>query len=185
MERRTFLKWVTHALGALFGLILLVPGAAYLIDPRNRKPQAAAFKRVARLRDLPEPGPDGTAVPKQVVVREANRRDAWTIHPDEVIGRVWLVRQRDGNVTAFTTICPHLGCPINFDGANNQFSCPCHGGTFDRMGKRLDPAKNPAPRGMDELEVKKVPVDGQDGDFHIEVKFESFRQGSHDKIVRT
>ena len=35
-DRRSFLKWATHGLGAIFGAILGFPVLCYSIDPRNR-----------------------------------------------------------------------------------------------------------------------------------------------------
>src|SRR5213082_1305446 len=117
-ERRRFLKWVTHGLGALFTAVLAIPAVAYFIDPRNRPARDRSFKRVGRLSDLQKD------VPRQVVIRDI-RRDAWTLHPNDIIGRVWLVR-RDGNkVDAYTTICPHLGCSINYQESQKLFICPC------------------------------------------------------------
>ena len=81
MERRSFLKWVIHGLGALFAAILGLPALAFLLDARHRSAQAGQFKTVARLDDLVE------GVPQQVVIHEV-RRDAWTLHPNDVIGRV-------------------------------------------------------------------------------------------------
>ena len=62
-------------------------------------------------------------------------------------------------MTAFTTICPHLGCSVNWqsgeNGAAGKFLCPCHGGKFQADGKRIhEPGSpNPAPRDMDTLVV--------------------------------
>ena len=36
MERRTFLRWAVHGMGAVFGAVLGVPALVYLVDPRNR-----------------------------------------------------------------------------------------------------------------------------------------------------
>ncbi len=182
------MKRVTGALGALFGLLLGVPGVAYLIDPRNRRTAERDFRRVARLSELPEPSDDGVPVPYQVVIRAA-RRDAWTLHTEEVIGRVWLVRDAENRVTAFTTICPHLGCSVNFDAAEHRFVCPCHNGTFEITGERVAQTEggtaNPAPRGMDALEVKNRTVPDNEDDVFIEVKYQNFRQGRHEKVIRT
>src|SRR5262249_2148882 len=153
----------------LFGAVLGVPAVLYLIDPRHRPARAAGFQRVGKLSELQKD------VPQQVVLRDV-RHDAWTVHPDDIIGRVWLVR-RDGNkVDAYTTICPHLGCSINYDGGQKLFICPCHNGTFDLNGHNTPLASgggdNPAPRDMDSLECRLV---GDD----IEVKYENFVQGEH------
>jgi len=180
-ERRKFLKWVTHGLGALFGVVLGVPAVLYLIDPRNRAARASDFKRVAKLKELVKD------VPKQVIIRDV-RQDAWTVHPNEVIGRVWLVRRDEKKVDAYTTICPHLGCSIDYNAELQHFVCPCHNGTYDLSSKRKEfvtgEVKNPAPRDMDSLELNMVPDPADATDYFIEVKYERFEPGEADKKPR-
>jgi Rieske Fe-S protein len=172
-DRRTFLRWATHGLGALFAVVLGIPAIAYLIDPRNRPGRQAGFRTVARLDDLE------VGKPKLAVISDS-RRDAWTLHPNDVVGRVWLIRRENNRVEAFTTICPHLGCSVNFTG--QEFLCPCHGGCFDLTGqpKLLAGLSNPAPRGMDSLEVNSEAL--RNG--VVQVKYENFIQGRHDKVVK-
>jgi menaquinol-cytochrome c reductase iron-sulfur subunit len=192
LKRRSFLKWATHGLGALFAAILGVPAVAYLIDARHRAAPPSDFRTVARLSELKE------NVPYQVVIRDT-RRDAWTIHPSDLVGRVWLIRRPNDKVDAFTAICPHLGCSINFEASAKQFLCPCHGGTFDMTGKRAEVTgrANPAPRGMDALQVQLTPdpdashqVDdpAQSGkkrpDQLIAVKYQNFMQGKDTPIAK-
>ncbi|HMF14459.1 MAG TPA: Rieske 2Fe-2S domain-containing protein, partial [Gemmataceae bacterium] len=89
-----------------------------------------------------------------------------------------------------TTICPHLGCSVDWrpqeEGKQGQFVCPCHGGTFDPRGElvKLSDRENPAPRGMDRLEVQVVKDDGMPDDAFINVKYENFYQGRPEKMVR-
>jgi Rieske Fe-S protein len=176
-SRRSWLKWATHGLGALFGALLGLPAVAYLIDARNRTAADTSFKTVARLTDLE------VGVPRQVVLRDL-RHDAWTLHPNDVIGRVWLVRRDSQRVDAFTTICPHLGCSIDFqdspDPRDRLFVCPCHGGKFKLDGELLS-RELPPPRGMDKLEVRPDPADPK----LIQVKFQNFIQGKDSAIPKT
>jgi Rieske Fe-S protein len=178
-SRRTFLKWATHGLGAVVALLLGVPGVAYLIDARNRPAPQRGSRRVARLSDLE------IGKPKQVVIHDV-RRDAWTLHPNDIVGRVWLVRQDKARVDAFTTICPHLGCSVDWRDDQRLFICPCHNGTFDPHGELVvrPGMENPAPRGMDRLELQLVQNDGDPADPFIEVKYENFYQGRHEKVAR-
>jgi menaquinol-cytochrome c reductase iron-sulfur subunit len=168
MVRRSFLKWATHGLGALFGALLGIPALAYLIDPRNRQAPAGDFKTVARFSELPQ----GT--PTQVVIR-GTRHDAWTLHPNAVVGRIWLVRRDDQQLDVFTTTCPHLGCSVNFEKDARLFICPCHNGTFELDGRRKEntAAANPAPRGMDRLEWRRDPANTD----LVQVKYQNFYQG--------
>jgi Rieske Fe-S protein len=36
---------------------------------------------------------------------------------------------------ALSSTCPHLGCQVHWEQANNRFFCPCHNGVFDPSGK--------------------------------------------------
>jgi Rieske Fe-S protein len=179
--RRSFLKWATHAMGALFGAVLGFPAVAYLIDARNRPAPAGEFKTVARLGELE------IGVPRKVIVQEV-RRDAWTLHPSDVVGQVWLIRRDRDRVDAYTTICPHLGCSINFqdgkDPKDRCFLCPCHGGTFHLSGECVPEQQlgrsNPAPRGMDRLETRLDPANPE----YLQVKYQNFIQGKETAIPK-
>src|SRR5438477_13118176 len=91
-DRRSFLKWCTHGLSALFAAILGIPAVAFLVDARNRKAPKSDFRPVqgVRVGDLVE-----ICRPVQGVIR-AVRQDAWTLYPSDVVGRVWIVRTRPG-----------------------------------------------------------------------------------------
>jgi Rieske Fe-S protein len=172
-DRRSFLSWATNGLGAIFTAIIGVPAALYLADPRNRRGQASDFRVVdgVRLSDVGQ-------TPVQGVLRDV-RVDAWTLHPDDVIGRVWVVRDPHDRerVRVFTTICPHLSCSVNLE--SDRFRCPCHNATFDFNGERLSPGTNPALRGMDELEWERDPADQE----RIRVRYHNFEAGTAEKNV--
>jgi len=38
---------------------------------------------------------------------------------------------------ALSSTCPHLGCQVHWEAANNQYFCPCHDGIFDPSGKGI------------------------------------------------
>lgn len=114
--------------------------------------------------------------------------DAWTVYPNEPIGRVWLARgaldSADPAKTplkVFSAVCPHLGCTVQIAGDGEQFICPCHNAIFKFDGERVaeipSGGQNPSPRGMDPLEYKVV-QDGATKDWWIEVKYEVFELGT-------
>jgi menaquinol-cytochrome c reductase iron-sulfur subunit len=63
---------------------------------------------------------------------------------------VWVRRMgaSEREISVLSPICPHLGCPINWQAQQTQFACPCHGGTFGSDGKYRS---GPPPRSMDSL----------------------------------
>lgn len=143
--RRRFLVIVTWVGSLVAALVTLVPGLAFLVGPARRKEEKVAGPvRIASLRDL-QPGR-----PTRVDV-VATEHDAWSRMDGVRRGAVWLVRGATGDeVTAFSTVCPHLGCAIDAGPAGDGFVCPCHGSAFALDGRRV---AGPSPRGMDELDV--------------------------------
>jgi thiosulfate dehydrogenase [quinone] large subunit len=59
----------------------------------------------------------------------------------------WVVHTAIDTFVAFSAICTHAGCPVQYDPTAVQFVCPCHGGMFDaRTGQVLQgPPPSPLP----------------------------------------
>lgn len=58
-------------------------------------------------------------------------------------GKYAVYKNADGEVTAFSPICPHMGCTVNWNKAEKTWDCPCHGSRFDIEGKVIEgPAMN-------------------------------------------
>jgi menaquinol-cytochrome c reductase iron-sulfur subunit len=171
MTRRDFYRFATMAVGTLMGLVLAVPGVAYVVSPLRKKEGEGSFETLTRLSQLDAGVPRSFAIIKE-------RHDAWVKYPREPVGSVWLIRQPAGAaepVIAFTSECPHLGCAINLSGDKKGFLCPCHTSSFDFDGK---PTNAVPPRPMDRLTVELT----EGSDPEIRVKFERFRTQSEEKI---
>ncbi len=55
--------------------------------------------------------------------------------------QLFLLHERDG-FAALSARCTHLGCIVRHD--SDGFQCPCHGASFDRLGRVLTgPARRP------------------------------------------
>lgn len=182
-NRRSFLTWAINGLGILFAAILGAPAVAYVIDGRNRKAPPTGYRPVDMDFETFKRQPATVQQPyvRQGVIRSV-RRDAWTLHPNDVIGRVWAVKYGPGenDMRVFTTICPHLGCSINLNMDSKGFTCPCHGAKFSCPAGTLEGEQSPAPRGMDELRWKVEPEQPN----VLLVEYKNFRQGMHDKIEK-
>lgn len=177
MHRRNLLKWLSAALSTACASIIAVPGVKYLFATVQRDiPQAVPPQRVARLADLPVGEPVEAAI-------TGRRRDAWSIYPEETVGRVWLVRravdeasESEARVDCYSSVCPHLRCNVSLDPSKEGFVCPCHRGRFGLEGERLktDGQRNPANRGLDALPSEIVDVDGE---AWVEVTWQEFEPG--------
>lgn len=185
MNRRGALKWISGLFAAACTLVVAIPGVSFVAEALRRGPRKKSIvQRVARLQELPQ----GRPVQANIV---GSRRDAWTVYPDEVIGRVWLVRQTDDSVpesehkvAAFTGVCPHLGCAILKSSDGENFVCPCHKAAFALDGEPLSEDQlghtNHTPRGMDSLTAQ--PVQDEAGQWWVEVEYKQFVTGLTKKV---
>ena len=76
-------------------------------------------------------------------------KDGWVVLPRR--GVVWAKTDASGTLTVFSSICPHLGCAVNWRGEKKQFECPCHSAQFDAVGR---PTSGPPTRPLTVLEHK-------------------------------
>ena len=56
------------------------------------------------------------------------------------------IYDRDTPYIAISNRCAHLGCPVRWVDAAERFICPCHGGVYDLLGRRVS---GPPPRPLD------------------------------------
>jgi menaquinol-cytochrome c reductase iron-sulfur subunit len=148
--RRGFIKSAAALfIGSLALLGPVVAGMVAFVSPLSKKKDSGAtFRRVATLDAVPA---DGKAYRFAVV---ADRDDSWSHYPPESVGSIYLVRTAEASVpTAFNSICPHLGCNVDWKPATTSFLCPCHNAAFAVSGARTD-AASPSPRDLDTLAVE-------------------------------
>jgi Rieske Fe-S protein len=63
---------------------------------------------------------------------------------------VLLIRAGETEWKAFSAVCTHLNCTVQYREAGSQIWCACHNGTFDLNGKVV---AGPPPRPLDEFAV--------------------------------
>ncbi len=61
-----------------------------------------------------------------------------------------LLRLPDGTYRAFSAVCTHLDCTVQFRGREHDIWCACHNGVYDLRGRNLS---GPPPRPLEEFEV--------------------------------
>lgn len=126
VTRRDFLKM---GLGALSVLTALEVGGAALLFLRARS-QEGSFGGVITA------GAPSTFPPGSVTEFAADG--------------FFLIRAHDGGFLAVYRRCPHLGCTVEWQPAEECFLCPCHASSFDFYGEYQ---RAPVPRPLDIFEV--------------------------------
>jgi Rieske Fe-S protein len=57
-----------------------------------------------------------------------------------------LYRDESGTLHAMSSVCPHRGCDVEWNGDEKVWDCPCHGSRFAPDGAVLrGPATRPLP----------------------------------------
>ena len=185
--RRGFLTSVlAGTLGALVGLVPLVTGTLFFLDPlirgKKTKPKGPdsgngmeGFVKLNVTLDQLKESP----IPLRVPVI-TSKVDKWTRYPDLPVGSVYLEMNAD-QVLAFNVKCPHLGCDVEYRTTPNEqtpeFYCPCHTSAFELNGTKKNAVP---PRDLDSLEVKVVQND--QGIDEIWVKYQAFRATLGEKV---
>jgi Rieske Fe-S protein len=147
-HRRRFLGFFTGLLMIVIGLIAAIPAVAYLFGPLRRKSGTheadATFQDAGPLADIP-------VRQWRLLSLEMVHEDGWK--KTRVRHAIWVRRggETGQGITVLSSICPHLGCPINWQPDKSQFLCPCHGGIFNSDGQHT---AGPPPRAMDPLEFE-------------------------------
>ncbi|MDQ4096021.1 MAG: FAD-dependent oxidoreductase [Actinomycetota bacterium] len=72
--------------------------------------------------------------------------DVVTVGPKSVA----VYKDDNGDVRALSARCTHLGCIVQWNGAEKSWDCPCHGSRFTTSGEIL---QGPATRRLDDIDL--------------------------------
>jgi cytochrome b6-f complex iron-sulfur subunit len=134
MQRRNFLGWLTWIAGTALGGFILYPVARYIVPPSI--PEAVTRRVLAAKKNELSPGNSKTF--------------AFGSQPG------LLVRTADGGYRAYSAVCTHLGCTVQYKSDERVIWCACHNGRYDLEGRNVS---GPPPR---PLEVYVVHEEGDD-----------------------
>ena len=73
----------------------------------------------------------------------------------------WLVHPSSNSFVAFSAVCTHAGCSVEFDASSMQFVCPCHGGTYDAKTGHVLAGPPPSP-------LPSIPVHVVNGEIRVD-----------------
>ena len=74
------------------------------------------------------------AVAGKVVIAEADLPEGGAKFFEFANAAAVLVRKQGGEIVAFSAVCTHLGCIVQWEKEKQDFLCPCHGGHYDANG---------------------------------------------------
>jgi glycine/D-amino acid oxidase-like deaminating enzyme/nitrite reductase/ring-hydroxylating ferredoxin subunit len=65
--------------------------------------------------------------------------------------RLAVYKDEQNNVHAYSAVCPHMGCMVQWNAEEKSFDCPCHGSRFTKDGNVIN---GPATIGLEKIEIR-------------------------------
>jgi cytochrome b6-f complex iron-sulfur subunit len=127
--RRRFVNWWLGTTTGAFLASVLYPITRYLIPPRIAESTAATVTLPVKLDEV-----------------KANTGQIFKFGNRPAI----LVRTATGELKAFSAVCTHLNCTVQYRSDLGHIWCACHNGHFDLNGQNIE---GPPPRPLDAFVV--------------------------------
>ena len=140
-DRRTFLDALLAVGFVSTAAAIAYPVARFLVPPANAEPATA------------------TAVAARASALKPNSGLIFRFGTKPGI----VVRTAGGDLRAFSAVCTHLDCTVQFKTDTSQLWCACHNGIYDLGGNVVS---GPPPRGLEKFVVN---LRGEPGDEEIVV----------------
>ena len=127
-DRRTFLDALLTTGFVSTAIAIAYPVAEYLVPPASGEPATQTASA----------GPAAALKPNSAAIFKFGSKPGI------------VVRTADGEIRAFSAVCTHLDCTVQYKTDTSQLWCACHNGTYDLGGNVVS---GPPPRGLEKFVV--------------------------------
>jgi Rieske Fe-S protein len=124
-QRRSFINWFLGTSAVAFLASVLYPVARYLVPPEAGESTAGTVTLPIK--------PDDVKPNSGQIFKFGSRPGI-------------LVRTPAGELRAFSAVCTHLNCTVQYRSDVSTIWCACHNGHYDLNGKNIE---GPPPRPLD------------------------------------
>ncbi len=134
ITRRRFMTGTAHTAGAISAAAFALPALGFAIGPifKSTPQRWEVIGTTAMF-------PDNNYIPVVVTltpgIGEAGKATVYIRKHNPALDTD--AYDRDTPYIAITSRCAHLGCPVRWVDAAERFICPCHGGVYDLLGRRV------------------------------------------------
>ncbi len=129
MDRRNFLNWFLGTTAGAFLVAVLYPLSRYLIPPKVEESTAKTVALSIKPADV-----------------KVNSGEIFRFGSQPAI----LVRTPANELKAFSAVCTHLSCIVQYRSDISHMWCACHNGHYDLNGKNII---GPPPKPLEEYVV--------------------------------
>jgi menaquinol-cytochrome c reductase iron-sulfur subunit len=143
VTRRRFMTVTANGAGAVATAAFVLPALGFAIGPIFKQ-NGMSWQAVGTTDQFTETNYIPVIITLQPEIGDAGKSTAYIRKKDPAIDTD--PADRDSPYIAISDRCVHLGCPVRWVPASERFLCPCHGGVYDLLGRRV---AGPPPRPLD------------------------------------
>jgi menaquinol-cytochrome c reductase iron-sulfur subunit len=143
ITRRRFMTGTAHGAGAVAAASFALPALGFALGPIFKR-NTERWEVVGTTDQFNEDNYVPVVITLVPAIGEAGKSTAYIRKKNPAIDTD--VYDRDTSYIAISDRCAHLGCPVRWVDASERFICPCHGGVYDLLGRRVS---GPPPRPLD------------------------------------
>ncbi len=134
VTRRRFMTGTAHTAGAIAAGAFALPALGFALGPIF-KSTPHHWETVGKESDFNEDNYVPVTFTLTAGIGEAGKTTAYVRKFNPKIDTD--PSDKDSTYIAISSRCAHLGCPVRWVDAAERFICPCHGGVYDLLGKRV------------------------------------------------
>lgn len=127
--RRKFLNWCLSTTAGAFIVSVIYPISRYLVPPEVEESTASTVTLSIKPNDV-----------------KANSGQIFRFGSQPAI----LVKDTNGELKAFSAVCTHLACIVQYRSDISHIWCACHNGHFDLNGRNVE---GPPPKPLEQFVV--------------------------------
>jgi menaquinol-cytochrome c reductase iron-sulfur subunit len=143
VTRRRFMTVTANGAGAVAAMAFTLPALGFAIGPIFKQ-NGMNWQAIGTTDQFTETNYIPVIITLQPEIGDAGKSTAYIRKKDPAIDTD--PADRDTPYIAISDRCVHLGCPVRWVPASERFLCPCHGGVYDLLGRRVS---GPPPRPLD------------------------------------
>jgi menaquinol-cytochrome c reductase iron-sulfur subunit len=134
ITRRRFMTGTAHTAGAVAAGAFTLPALGFALGPIF-KTAPHRWETIGNVSSFGEDNYTAVIVTLTPGIGEAGKTTVYVRKFNPAIDTD--PPDKDSKFIAISSRCAHLGCPVRWVDAAERFICPCHGGVYDLLGRRV------------------------------------------------
>ena len=153
-ERRNFLSGIIGFATITASALVLLKIVPFSASPQISPPHSNSSNQISNSQSqtatIPSPStPTGTLLANGMNIPT---NQSFTLN-DSTYGPILLIHLDNGQFVAYSPICTHAGCQVQFDPSVKDIVCPCHGAVYDPYNN-AQVLSGPAPAPLQKIPIQ-------------------------------